>query len=242
MTKYFSNELFHFVGKSAPQDDERNFKTLKSILSSGYVSHPPHRPGPGETTVHIDLTKELSTEELIVPTVVCFCDIPVEHLSLHMQKYGRFGVALDKAYLIHEGARPVMYIPFQSDNHRSVAGKALLSNLKAVYQGFREHIYDKANLPHLRTHVQGARPTSAAGAASALDSVLARDLIAFLKPFNSEIPEDHPDYYYAEREWRKYGNQVVTPETVRRVIVPDRFVTQLEKDFPQYAGKIQIAT
>jgi len=61
---YTSGELFHFVGRPFPDDDEANYQTLLKVLRSGCVSHPPHRPDWGIVSHHIDFTKRLIDEEL----------------------------------------------------------------------------------------------------------------------------------------------------------------------------------
>ena len=48
--------------------------------------------------------------EVAPAQTVCFCDIPEEHLSIHMQKFGRFGIAFAKSFMIKLGANPVFYI------------------------------------------------------------------------------------------------------------------------------------
>ena len=43
--------------------------------------------------------------------MVCFCDIPVDDLDIHMEKYGQFGIAFQKEFLLDQGALPVVYVP-----------------------------------------------------------------------------------------------------------------------------------
>jgi hypothetical protein len=82
--RYLSNELFHFVGNSHPTDHELNYTILSAILNDGCVSHPPHLPGSGETSIRSNFEGSLLKDELVVPTVTCFCDIPAEHLDVHV--------------------------------------------------------------------------------------------------------------------------------------------------------------
>lgn len=178
MGRFFSNELFHFVGRSDPQNHEANFAVLEKILSSKCVSHPPHEPGWSTTSIHINWVETLSTEKLIVPTVVCFCDIPFEHLPIHLIKYGLFGLSLDKSRLTKFGTRPVTYIPLRADDKCSPFGAQLLKTFEQTYRGFREQLFDKANLPPTRINVHGAKPQTPGDALSALDSVLAKDVLA----------------------------------------------------------------
>jgi hypothetical protein len=46
--------------------------------------------------------------------VVCFCDIPVIDLAIHVRKYSKFGLAFKKAFLIERGACPVFYVANES--------------------------------------------------------------------------------------------------------------------------------
>ena len=41
---------------------------------------------------------------------ICFCDIPVTDLEIHMTKYSRFGLSFLKDFLVRKGATPVMYV------------------------------------------------------------------------------------------------------------------------------------
>jgi len=241
MGRFFSNELFHFVGRSHPENHEANFAVLKKILSSKCVSHPPHERGWSSTSIHINWSENLSTEKLIVPNVVCFCDIPFEHLPMHLTKYGPFGLSLDKDGLTKFGTRPVTYIPLRADDKGSPFGGQLLKTFEQTYRGFREKLFDKANLPATRISVHASKPRTAGDALSALDSVLAKDVLAFLKPFDSELADDDPRYYYAEREWRKLGNLMFEPADVHRVVVAPGFVERLETEFPIFQGRIQSA-
>lgn len=240
MDRYFSDELFHFVGRRAPDDHERNYAVVKAILAGGYISHPPHKPGLGEISTRVDLSKGLLSEDLVVPSVVCFCDIPREHLAIHVGKYGPFGLAFDKSLLVSCGARPVMYVPHYSADNFSVFGKAFLRHVEATYRGYREHVLDKVDREPTRTFVHGAKPSSSTEAMSGLDSIVVRDFLAFLKPFDAELPDDHPDQFYAEREWRKYANFLFKPEHVRRVLVADGYHKRVEKDLPQFLGRVEV--
>src|SRR4051812_5389252 len=107
-SRYISNELFHFVGRSHPTDHETNYQILLKVLDSRCISHPPHNSDWGAHQITINWDKSIFTEELIVPSVTCFCDIPFETLGIHLKKYGMFGVSFDRSLLIKYGARPVI--------------------------------------------------------------------------------------------------------------------------------------
>ena len=99
MGQVISDELFHFVGSKAPQDDEANFQILTDVLGSQCVTYNPSVLDWGPETITIDWDKSLLDGELVVPTMTCFCDIPYDHLATHVSKYGRFGLSLEKSHL-----------------------------------------------------------------------------------------------------------------------------------------------
>lgn len=241
MARFISNELFHFVGRKKPEDHEKNFDILKDILRNGCVSHPPHNNGWGTTSTKVDLSKGMSTEELVVPTVTCYCDIPFESLGLHLSKYGQFGLSFDKDLLIRLGARPVIYVPLRSDDLLTRTGKSLLRDIDAIYRGFISQIYDPMNLATPRSRSVGVQPNSPPDAVEALNSMLTMDFLAFIKPYDSELPEIHVDYYYSEREWRKYGNLKFKASDLRKIVVAERYVKGLTSDMPQYQEIIHAA-
>src|SRR5689334_24442201 len=78
--------------------------------------------------------------------MVCFCDIPVEDLPLHMKKYSQFGLAFSKGFLIGKGATPVFYVSETSlvrENWKfpSPAGRNLLLPLKEVFDNYEDDWY-----------------------------------------------------------------------------------------------------
>jgi hypothetical protein len=60
--------------------------------------------------IKINPHARISKNEMINPQMICFCDIPIEHLSIHSRKYGRFGLCFDKAFLLNQGVTPVFYV------------------------------------------------------------------------------------------------------------------------------------
>jgi hypothetical protein len=110
--EYVSSELLHFVGRTATSPDAA-YETLVKILREGLVSHPPHsRNVSGNLLINTDA--KLSSNEMYSPEVVCFCDIPLRHLEIHMNKYSRFGISFLKTLAAEQGAVPVRYIPRQT--------------------------------------------------------------------------------------------------------------------------------
>src|SRR5258708_1392135 len=115
---YVSNELTHFLGRSL-RDDQSRYALLREVIRTGWLKAS-HRDQLGAGFVgQSDGQKALSCNEAIKCTSVCFCDIPVTTLGVHMKKYGPFGVAFAKQLLLRSGATPVHYVA-RNARHRGV--------------------------------------------------------------------------------------------------------------------------
>lgn len=238
---YTSQALFHFVGRGRPGDHERNYATLLQVVQQKCVSHPPHQPGWGTTALTIDWSRSLQSEELVVPTVTCFCDIPVDHLAIHVAKYGCFGIAFDRRLLVKYGGRPVSYVALSPDDWGSPFGKTLLKDIECVFRGFRRLVMDTLGGSGARQRSLGTEPTTREEALRALDSIVGKDMLAFIKPFDSTLSEDHANNFYMEREWRKYGNLCFAAADVRHVVVERSFVDRAQHDIPELAHLVRAA-
>lgn len=236
--RYTSNELFHFVGHASPEDHDYNYDTLKKVMSGKCISVPPHDGSWGQTSFTTKWTGDLAREKLIVPNVTCYADIPFESLGTHVSKYGKFGVSLPASLLTKYGARPVTYIPMRHDDHLSVYGLSLLKNIEAIVKGFHEQVIEPSGLQKSMRRSVGEKPENPQVALAWVQSLLMKDFLAFIKPFNSELPEDHPDNYYLEREWRKYGNMKFSEPDICKIIVAKGYLSQAQSDFPEYKDRI----
>jgi hypothetical protein len=113
LQRYVSDELSHFVGRGRASEDEQYDLLVNKILRTGWLTHPPHKPDTPRG-VRLNLAKPMSTDESIDYEVVCFCDIPVTDLALHISKYSKFGLSFRKEFLIPIGACPVFYVANES--------------------------------------------------------------------------------------------------------------------------------
>jgi len=240
INQYTSSELFHLVGRSHPDDHEANYQILLKVLDSYCVSHPPHVPGVSPHRITTNWDKSIFTGELIVADVTCFCDIPYDTLGIHMRKYGMFGISFDRDFLIKYGARPVIYMPMRPSDPLwwgSIHCETLIRDIEQIWRGYRKQVIDPMGLT-AKTRSLCEEPTSPQNAVSAMDEVITQYFLAFLKPFNSELPDDDPDNYYMEREWRRFGNSPFQPNDVRHVLVAPAFVARLKNERPLYSDKI----
>lgn len=242
--QYTSDTLHHFVGHAHPTDHQRNFDILTKILSAGWVSHPPHENNHGTVSYCINLEGSLLTEDLILPTVTCYAEIPEKSLDIHIKKYGQFGISFRRDHLFFVGARPITYIPTGPlDGVLSINGTMILKDLEAVYRGFNKHVsskHDNSQEEWVRKRRSlGKEPIDEPSAVEAMESIFEKYFLAFIKPFDSQLADDHGNNYYMEREWRKYGNLEFQPIDVVKVFVANGFKPQLKKILPDYVGKIE---
>ena len=137
---YISNELHHFIGRSLENDDLR-FQLLFKIIQSGWITPSPHRENE-LYEVKLRPTDIFDSYELLNPKVVCFCDIPIKDLKLHMSKYSQFGLSFSKEFLIKNGAMPVFYIPINAIKKSLFLDKPVEidPSVEDPYEAHTEHV------------------------------------------------------------------------------------------------------
>jgi abortive phage resistance protein AbiGi (putative antitoxin) len=64
----------------------------------------------GSPLVGGNRTPDLDDTEAAYWQGICFCDIPVTDLEIHMKKYSRVGLSFLKPFLVSKGANPVLYV------------------------------------------------------------------------------------------------------------------------------------
>jgi hypothetical protein len=245
---YTSDELTHFVGRHCGCDDER-YQLLATILRSGKL-RAGGIAGVGEDhgmLLSVTGNKKISDETAIQGQIVCFCDIPVSSLELHMRKYSHFGVAFSKSFLVAKGANPVFYVvrdavlpgisflPTGSgpiEPKQNVSRAELLDQIHAEAMSLTTRIYDMVlgcdnpELQGLLLRVEYLR------------QLFYQAALAFIKPFDSTELEGAGKNYYMEREWRVYGNVLFQLADVRRIFLPASYADSFRRDFPDLAGAI----
>jgi hypothetical protein len=245
--RYVSPDLTHFVGRTR-QSLEKQYQVLKKILRSGKLraSRPPGLSQSAQRAPYALLTypsKRLSTNKAFRGTYVCFADIPVGDLGLHIEKYGRFGLAFTKNALTEKGAAPIMYVPekarpaFQPMRNSSKRGYAseatAFDEFWRVYQGLAQQVQA------LRV---GDRATGdlhkMADRIATLMNFLNVNILSHLKFFNHRLADWEKKNYYLEREWRINGDLNFELDDVRRVIIGTDFGEVFRSDFPDYTGEV----
>ena len=230
---YVSDYFYHFVGRRNALDHESNFNTLIKILKPSQFRHSPFTEDGSENRSTFDRTRSPFSEELINPSVICFCDIPYESLNIHCAKYGYFGISISREKLITLGAQPVMYIPYKTS--ATIGGNNMLKDVWSTYAGYHDHLCDLNGMSVASFESgTGKAPANTSEALNFVGSYL-RDTVAYIKPFNAELAPDHPHNYYMEREWRKFGYMDFVGKDIGKIIVFNGYKEKLIKEFPHYA-------
>ena len=76
------------------------------------------------------------------------------------------------------------------------------------------------------------------GVYSLIQRFLSLHMFCYLKFFDHELPDDAPDNFYFEREWRVCGNLQFNLQDVRRVLIPEEYAERFRQDLPEYYGQV----
>lgn len=287
MQQYISDKLTHFAGRSQP-DDEARYELLSDIIRSGTLLDGRYLNASKTPLFYFDIkgkdgqftredyfpepyfetssTAGVTKHETVRPEMVCFCDIPltVEQLRIHTSKYGRFGLAFERAFGVNRGASPVFYVARSAntvlrlrsegafpDIFKKAEEKSLFTSgeQRGVYfERLTARHFDVIN--HRKEQAEARTARYQRGMSNVTDTY--RDVVeavdyplatfayifGYLKFFDPELSDDDPDNYYMEREWRVLGKVLFTEADVAHVIVPAHFVARVEADFPSLSGKV----
>jgi hypothetical protein len=245
---YVSDLLFHFVGRQTPGDSEaadlRQLDVFRKILTtrglSGDASAPSFRDRVrGPVSYAWNPAATFSEAPLISPTCVCFCDIPFGSLRLHMGKYGRFGLAFSKPFLLAQGASPVFYVAVDSTGTGGMSRRKVFDENMKRYVSLVEQIdflrgLDEDQLPqHWRDFLHES--------ANFVD-FFNWNVGSFLKPFVGSLEDSDSQNYYLEREWRVLGHVYFELSDIQKAIVPSGHEKTVADEFPELAAKLEVVT
>lgn len=234
--RYISNELIHFLGRKDNTEDER-YDRLCNILREGRLRGEVKgvQPAPGAvetdmTVVAFNLKAKLSENQMFNPNMVCFCDIPVQELGIHIKKYKGFGIGFDKDLVARRAGVPVYYIPKKgSMKHKP-------SNYKGEY--FDEVVPELCSYLGDLIDKELDVPEVPVVTRMKFESFLFHHVFSYLKFFDHKLPEDHEKNYYFEREWRVLGTFKFGMQDIRRILLPENFAERFRKDFSEYYGQL----
>ena|SRR2546422_171354 len=244
--RYVSPDLTHFVGRGRKTFKDQ-YRVLRRILREGTlrapISNKPERePYIREVNkrkpylLEIKPSESLSENKAFRGTVVCFCDIPIADLGLHMLKYGRFGLAFSKRFALERGASPVMYIPRRSRPALlpwANYGRGRVSSHAVAFDEFWRY-YQKL----CQAADDHSVPQAMSETIQRVSQFLNVHVLSHLKFFDPFAAGWEKENFYMEREWRVSGNLRFHLRDVRRVIIPESYGRRFRRDFPKYDGEI----
>jgi hypothetical protein len=251
--RYVSDELTHFVGRGKALGDQ--YSLLVHILHSGWLTHPPHNPNVSGN-LSVKTAAKLSTNDMYSPEVVCFCDIPIEDLHIHTSKYGQLGFSLSKEFVSRQGGAPVLYLP-RNTRLRALRDLPHDQLTVASSKGGNDELYEEISLGDLfdrmvpeyhslmglfRDLIMQTKQTPGVSddhrRLHELLHFLDFRLFSYVKFFEPDLPDEDPENFYMEREWRVVGNVHFGLEDVRRIFIPPDYGKRLRVDLSDYYGQV----
>ncbi|UFU01111.1 abortive infection system antitoxin AbiGi family protein [Radiobacillus kanasensis] len=241
---YVSRELMHFVGRH--EEEEERFQLLVQILRSGWLLHEPFNPArSSRIQIH---TEARTLEDIISPEMTCFADIPIDDLSLHMEKYSSFGISFSKEFLVRLGANPVFYIVKNGSVVESIKREKVIQDGEELqspsYQEkeTRDQFFHHKIIEYFytmeRLKKKVGNDDQLTHLLQEMDDFLVKNIFAFLKPFDASKADGDKNNYYMEREWRLVGNVKFSLSDVRRVLLPEKYAKDFRKELPDFYGQI----
>lgn len=255
--RYVSKELLHFVGRGLEQDQQ--FQLLLKIVSEGWITHPPHNPNISGN-LRVNTSAKISNNEMYAPEIVCFSDIPIQDIWIHINKYSAFGLSFSKQFVVSKGGVPVHYVPqdgavqkirdmepgelqkIVSENghanliehmYETVSNADYFDRMLAEYLEVFNMFRDLAHKIDPQPGVSGMfkRVTD-------LQRFFDFHIFSYFKFFDHMLDDDHEDNYYLEREWRVVGNVQFSLSDIKTIFMPTGFSEKFRKIYPQYSGQV----
>ncbi len=239
-SSYTSDELTHFIGRGARStfDDyeAEQYRILSEILRNGWLTFPPHEKKYAPATVKLNLIKSYENKLIVQEGCICFCDIPLKSMAIHMKKYSRFGIGFSKSFLIDAGANPVFYFEVfgleTGAGMRFGKGGILFDEIFGIGEQIYNHFKDCEETFSVPLHSNaGGKHGECRTTFREWYNRLFWHIFAHIKPFNGKLDDHDKDNFYMEREWRMTSNLNFKLEDVRRVILPEKYVENLRRDF-----------
>jgi hypothetical protein len=228
--RYVSHELTHFVGKGLSENQQYSL-LVNDILKAGWLMHPPiddRQPNEvlrGSPLVGGTHTPDVDDTEAVYWQSICFCDIPVTDLEIHMTKYSRFGLSFLKPFLVGKGANLVLYVAKNS--------QALPFGLSGTRSGDevwpRRRVF-KGNIELLEDYRDKFPLT--------LKFFLDLLVFSFIKYFDDSTSDEDEANVYMEREWRVLGDVNFALADVHRVFMPESYAEHFRADLPNYTRQL----
>lgn len=220
---YVSTELTHFIGRGLKQDEQ--FKLMIEIVKTGILKTKNWHDDIIALR-NMDTSKSFSTNELYNNLMVCFCDIPLSEMGIHINKYSSFGLAFKKDFLLRKGVNPVFYIDTNAQMQTDSWANLFDNYSKKINQYFNNEL---------------ARENIARDEFNKIVDMkffIETYIMSFIKFFDGLKDENDADNYYLEREWRSLTKVNFSLNDIYRIIIPVSYVKKFLKEFPDYNSHI----
>jgi len=256
MQRYISKELTHFVGgnlreiKDEEQRFEKQYKILIKIIHEKCISSPPHsslqlpegmKYNQTYSPKRISGHHKFSSNDMIIPNIVCFCDIPLGDLGVHINKYSPFGLSFKKSFLIERGANPILYVEKNSAiYYKSILEGKSRDSTRLEYLNEMINLFGDNCFPPLK-YLRTKDRTPIIGPPREECWFIAEfvlDLLCYVKLFDASKMDNDEDNFYMEREWRTLYDVYFEINDIYRIILPSAFNKRFRNDVPEYTGQI----
>jgi hypothetical protein len=243
LQRYVSPDLTHFVGAKLKSRDAR-YKRFEQILKGRLLEARPRLPQMADPYRALEKNPErpLSSNEACTLPAVCFCDIPLSDLPLHMTKYKDFGISFTKDFLADQGATPMLYVPTRGRPAALPYEGYSRGRVKFQRVSFDEFwkLFNRVDAAlTLREHTKQA--DSLMEDLRRLITFLEFHVIGQLKFFDHRLDDSDLENYYMEREWRVCQDVEFSLGDVVRAIIPERYCDRFRRDFPDFNGEVFFA-
>ncbi|MDQ3507946.1 MAG: abortive infection system antitoxin AbiGi family protein [Actinomycetota bacterium] len=251
MQRYVSKELSHFVGCGKAECEQ--FKILTKILRDGWLkSDPGGNLSPREFVSQSGSIWGMKTEnetEALLTQVVCFCDIPLMDLPLHMDKYSRFGLAFPKAFLVEKGASPVMYVAenaaspcflsLDKDTDDLVSRKEAMESAISHFDSYTmDRVYPAELTEEQLSQYNNVEQAQERERLRRIHSSFVSILLNYVKYFDDSADDEDEANVYMEREWRIPLDVKFALSDVSTVFLPKSHAEKFRNTCPEYGGQL----
>jgi hypothetical protein len=243
--RYISKDLVHFIGRGKKESEQ--FELLINILKMKWLMHYPFNLN-DVGNVYLNKQGKISDNEMFNPQMICFADIPIKDLSIHMSKYGKFGLAFSKQFVSNNGGTPVHYIPENSNittdyivdkgnppkikeikEHKSEYYNKMFAEFHELFDKFESLVMEenkRSNNGDLIFRVVN------------LNFFFISQVFSFFKFFNPTKADYDIDNYYFEREWRVIGQINFSLTDIKTIFLPEKYAQRFRTEFPNYYGQL----
>lgn len=123
---------------------------------------------------------------------------------------------------------PLMEMSYIGMNMTDIQNKfnllGLTDHVNLFNEGVRDNFFSGKRMPMIFSLLQGWGTQ-----------------MAYVKLFDATLPDDHPDNYYMEREWRSLNNINFTLNDIEKIYLPnEEYKIKFIEKFPNYTGEIMI--